>query len=157
MTNSSHTTAANSNSWSSYNSKSKVNRWENNIPEEFFVSNEIALSDRIDKLFQYLNDNNCIIKDEGRVREFLVVNPNLSVYLWQALIQIWKKFGRGKRVILDLIFEDKKFISQGELFFNIKTDKNIDEEYEKMRQLENDWFLKINNNDIKYLNINLGF
>jgi len=95
-------------------------------------------------------------RDQSEVIMFVVDNSFLLQTLHEASEQIRKCFGEATQIVLD-VDTDPEFAEDPELMIFIRTDLPPSEAFEKLGQIDDDWWLDVPPNIRKKLCINVEF
>ncbi len=97
-----------------------------------------------------------IFRNRSEVIEFAVDNSFLLQPLHEACEQIRNYFGNSAQVVLEVI-TDPEFAEDRELVISIRTNIPPDEAFEKLEQIDDEWWLDIPANVRKKLCIDVEF
>jgi hypothetical protein len=108
----------------------------------------------LDSVLLFLKDNECVIHNEFEIRNFIIGNPSVADYLYEAPSIIFKYFGRV-RMSLELFLDPEIKNDNGKLFLNILTDLEPKEALDKLGKIDKEWLLSVIGSDISKFNINI--
>lgn len=116
-----------------------------------------ALSDQVETVLEYLEENNCEIRNRFEIRKFLLTQPHIIQYLWKAIEKIFEYFEKNQKTALELVFDPEIEKDEGELFFNIITNLEPEEALSRLDEIDEKWFLLDVIQKVSNFNLNLEF
>lgn len=120
-------------------------------------SSPSTLVDQITEVLEYLEKNDCDIRNRAAILKFLLYHPHIIQYLREAVDQIFKYFENYQKTALGLVFDPEIEKDEGELFLNIVTSIEPEEAFSRLDKIDDNWFIPIVAQKALNFNLNIRF